>query len=36
MALSFIESSQSHFLLSVAAILIVLMYFQFRKLPKLK
>jgi hypothetical protein len=34
--LSLTESSQSYFLLSVAAILIVLMYFQFRKLPNLK
>jgi hypothetical protein len=35
-ALSLTESSQSYFLLSVAVILIVLMYFQFRKLPNLK
>ena len=35
-ALSLAESSQSYFFLSVAVILIVLMYFQFRKLPNLK
>jgi len=34
--LSFIDSSQSDFLLSVAAILLVLMYFQLKKLPNLK
>lgn len=36
LVLSFIDSSQNYFLLSVAAILIVLMYFQLKKLPKLK
>lgn len=35
-ALSLTEYSQSYFLLSVAAILIVLVYFQIRKLPNLK
>lgn len=34
--LSFIDFSQSDFLLSVAAILLVLMYFQLKKLPNLK
>jgi choline-glycine betaine transporter len=34
--LTFIDTSQSYFLLSVALILFVLLYFQIKKFPDLK